>query len=76
MEWIPVVFITFKVLVLGIGMFLSIKWHYDKDRTKKAEARRAQDPAEHIEFASPSPHLAESPSASTTYKHNASKYEE
>jgi hypothetical protein len=35
MEWIPVVFVTFKVLVLGTGMFFAIKWHYDQGRKEK-----------------------------------------
>jgi len=42
MEWIPVVLITFKLLVLGIGMFFAIKWHYDqgkKEPDKKKEMR-------------------------------------
>jgi hypothetical protein len=30
MEWVPVVFVTFKVLVLGVGMYFAIKWHYDR----------------------------------------------
>jgi hypothetical protein len=30
MEWIPIVFVTFKVLVLGTGMYFAIKWHYDQ----------------------------------------------
>ena len=30
MDWIPIVFITFKVLVFGTGMFFAIKWHYDQ----------------------------------------------
>lgn len=30
MDWVPVVFVTFKVLALGIAMFLAIKWHYDQ----------------------------------------------
>ncbi|QBE64393.1 hypothetical protein [Pseudoduganella lutea] len=38
MDWIPIVFVTFKVLVLGTGMFFAIKWHYD--RGKKAQADR------------------------------------
>jgi len=40
MDWVPVVFIVFKVLVLGIGMFFAIKWHYDQGRKKKKEAER------------------------------------
>jgi hypothetical protein len=42
MEWIPVVFVTFKALVLGTGMFFAIKWHYDqgkKDKDKGQERR-------------------------------------
>ncbi|AVR97660.1 hypothetical protein [Pseudoduganella armeniaca] len=35
MEWIPIVFVTFKVLVLGIGMFFAIKWHYDQGKKHK-----------------------------------------
>ncbi len=38
MEWVPTVFIAFKVSVLGIGMFLAIKWHYDKAKTEKGPA--------------------------------------
>lgn len=40
MEWIPIVLVTFKVLVLGIGMFFAIKWHYDQGK-KPDEERRA-----------------------------------
>lgn len=39
MEWIPVVFVIFKALVLGIGMFFAVKWHYDQGR--KLNGRRA-----------------------------------
>lgn len=38
MDWVPVVFIVFKVLVFGTGMFFAIKWHYDQDKKKKNEA--------------------------------------
>jgi heme/copper-type cytochrome/quinol oxidase subunit 2 len=43
MDWIPVVLVTFKVLVLGTGMFFAIKWHYDQGakETEKAMERRA-----------------------------------
>lgn len=30
MDWFPIVFIAFKVLVLGTGMFFAIKWHHDQ----------------------------------------------
>ena len=39
MDWIPIVLVTFKVLVLGTGMFFAIKWHYDQ-RTKDKERER------------------------------------
>ncbi|MGO4479808.1 hypothetical protein AB4Z32_26575 [Massilia sp. 2TAF26] len=42
MDWIPIVFVIFKFLVLATGMFFAIKWHYDqgkKDKDKKKEAR-------------------------------------
>lgn len=38
MEWIPIVFVTFKAIVLGTGMFFAIKWHYDQDQKKRSEA--------------------------------------
>jgi len=39
MDWIPVVFVTFKFLVLGTGMFFAIKWHYDQGKKEKNERR-------------------------------------
>jgi hypothetical protein len=42
MDWIPLVLVTFKFLVLGIGMFYAIKWHYDqgqKDKDREQEKR-------------------------------------
>ncbi|CAH0184080.1 hypothetical protein SRABI118_01328 [Massilia sp. Bi118] len=39
MDWIPVVFVTFKALVLGTGMFFAIKWHYDQEMKKGKEKR-------------------------------------
>ncbi|CAB5722860.1 Uncharacterised protein [Delftia tsuruhatensis] len=38
-DWIPVVFVTFKVLIFGTAMFFAIKWHYDQG--KKGTDRRA-----------------------------------
>lgn len=35
MNWVPIVFIIFKVGVLAIGMFYSIKWHYDQDKSSE-----------------------------------------
>ena len=40
MDWIPIVLVTFKVLVLGTGMFFAIKWHYDqKSKGRKRDMR-------------------------------------
>jgi len=41
MEWFPIVFFTFKFVVLGIGMFFAIKWHYDQGKKGKETDRRA-----------------------------------
>lgn len=41
-EWFPVVFFTFKIVALSIGMFFAIKWHYDqgeKNADRKKEKR-------------------------------------
>jgi len=35
MDWIPIVFVAFKLLVFGTGMFFAIKWHYDKEKKNK-----------------------------------------
>ncbi|GAB2479836.1 hypothetical protein GCM10027082_33450 [Comamonas humi] len=40
-DWIPVVFAAFKVLVLGTGMFFAIKWHYDQGKRGKEKEARA-----------------------------------
>lgn len=40
MEWVPIVFVTFKVLVFGTGMFFAIKWHYDREREEKAKKNK------------------------------------
>lgn len=54
-DWFPIVFIIFKVVVLGTGMFFAIKWHHDqakKDAREKAEQaqreaeQKAQDAGE------------------------------
>ncbi|WP_061533317.1 hypothetical protein [Collimonas arenae] len=41
MEWIPIVLVAFKVLVLGTGMFFAIKWHYDQGKKGKGREKRA-----------------------------------
>jgi hypothetical protein len=38
MNWVPVVLIIFKVVVLGLGMFFAVKWHYDQDKISQKGA--------------------------------------
>ena len=38
MDWFPIVFATFKVLVLGTGMYFAIKWHYDQAEKRERGA--------------------------------------
>lgn len=40
-DWFPVVFYTFKFLVLGIGMFFAVKWHYDQGKKGRQQERNA-----------------------------------
>lgn len=35
LNWVPIIFLAFKLIVFGTGMFFAIKWHYDQDRKKK-----------------------------------------
>ncbi|MEK8024879.1 hypothetical protein [Pseudaquabacterium rugosum] len=35
MEWIPIGLFTFKIIVLGVGMFFAIKWHHDQGKNRK-----------------------------------------
>jgi hypothetical protein len=41
MDWIPIVLVAFKVVVLGTGMFFAIKWHYDRGQKEMAMDKRA-----------------------------------
>lgn len=43
MDWVPIVFVIFKLGVLCTGMFYAIKWHYDqgKKEKEKGKERRA-----------------------------------
>jgi uncharacterized membrane protein len=41
MDWVPIVFIVFKVLVFGTGMFLAIKWHFEQGK-KKAKGKEKE----------------------------------
>ena len=43
MDWFPIVAFTFKVLVLGTGMFFAIKWHYDKGKKEKEKKGKERE---------------------------------
>ena len=45
MDWVPVVFMTFKAVVFCTCMFFAIKWHYDQDKKKKEQERLAAEQA-------------------------------
>jgi hypothetical protein len=38
MDWVFIVFVAFKVLVFGTGMFFAIKWHYGRENKEKQSA--------------------------------------
>jgi len=42
MDWVPIVFIAFNVLVFGTCMFYAIKWHHDQGKKAKEEASKRQ----------------------------------
>lgn len=52
MDWVPIVFIVFKVAVFGTGMFFAIKWHYDQGKKAKKEASRSPMPTQRAPGAS------------------------
>jgi heme/copper-type cytochrome/quinol oxidase subunit 2 len=41
MDWTLIVFLAFKLLVFGTGMFFAIKWHYDRGQKEKKMDKRA-----------------------------------
>jgi len=41
LDWVPLVFVTFKVLAFGTGMFFAIKWHHDREQKGKEMETRA-----------------------------------
>jgi uncharacterized membrane protein len=43
MEWVPVFFIAFKLLVLGTAMFFAIKSHHDGEKQEQEEERERQN---------------------------------
>jgi hypothetical protein len=43
MDWVPVVFIVFKLGVFGTCMFFAIKSHYDGEKQEREEERERQN---------------------------------
>jgi heme/copper-type cytochrome/quinol oxidase subunit 2 len=41
LDWIPIAFVTFKVLVFGTGMFFAIRWHYEQGKKGRPIEKRA-----------------------------------
>jgi hypothetical protein len=42
MDWIPIVFIVFKLLVIGTALIFSIKSHRDREKEEQEEERERQ----------------------------------
>lgn len=40
-NWFPYVFFPFKVIVVAIGMYYSIKWHHDQAKLDKERNDRS-----------------------------------
>jgi hypothetical protein len=38
-DWVPFVFVTFKVVIFVTCMYLAIKWHYDQGKKKGVQPR-------------------------------------
>ncbi|MGU3496801.1 hypothetical protein ACLBXM_22385 [Xanthobacteraceae bacterium A53D] len=45
-DWFPLVFLPFKIIVLGVGMFFAIKWHHDQAKKEKREKELAASASE------------------------------
>ncbi len=52
MDWVPIVFITFKVLVFGTCMFYAIKWHHDQGKKAKEDAGKREGVTKRVHEAS------------------------
>ncbi|WP_194287110.1 hypothetical protein [Tritonibacter aquimaris] len=39
-DFFPLVFFPFKLIVLGIGMYFAIKWHHDEAKRDKEKAAK------------------------------------
>ncbi|TWD55255.1 hypothetical protein [Allorhizobium terrae] len=41
-DWFPIVFFPFKIIVLGTAAYFAIKWHHDQDKAQKEKEAGAQ----------------------------------
>ena len=44
LNWVPIIFLVFKLVVFATGMFFAIKWHYDQDRKQKNQTAPSSAP--------------------------------
>ncbi|KGD65035.1 hypothetical protein Y5S_01943 [Alcanivorax nanhaiticus] len=44
LNWVPIIFLVFKLAVFGTGMFFAIKWHYDQDKKNKTKTAPSSTP--------------------------------
>lgn len=42
MNWVPIVLVTFKLLVFGTGMFFAIKWHSDREKEEREKKKEKE----------------------------------
>ncbi len=38
MNWVPVLFATFKLTALAVAMYYAVKWHYDRGEKRTTRA--------------------------------------
>ena len=43
-DFFPLVFLPFKIIVLGIGAYFAIKWHFDREKEEKRKEENARTP--------------------------------
>ena len=53
MQWVPIVFGSFKLLVLVVAMYFGIKSHYDGEKAEKAKEKEKESSANLVDSAGP-----------------------
>jgi len=53
MQWVPIVFGSFKLLVLVVAMYFGIKSHYDGEKAEKAKEKEKESSANSVGSAGP-----------------------